>query len=89
VVGDETVQPKSGHQKGAEVGYHRGKPGWRSIHPLLVMVAQPRLRPAYRIRAGDTVKATDWQESMENAQRWLGERGCGSTGAISAWATMR
>ena len=71
---DSTVQPKYGHQEGAEVGYNPGKPGRRSFHPLLAVVAHTRLCPAYRFRAGDTVTATDWQESMEDAQRWLGER---------------
>ena len=30
---DSTVQPKYGHQEGAEVGYNPGKPGRRSFHP--------------------------------------------------------
>jgi hypothetical protein len=34
-------------------------------------VAHTRLCPAYRFRADGTVTATEWQESMEDAQRWL------------------
>ena len=71
---DSTVQPKYGHQEGAAVGYNPGKPGRRSFHPLLGVVARTRLCPAYRFRSGDTVTATQWQEAMEDAQRWLGAR---------------
>lgn len=71
---DSTVQPKYGHQEGAEVGYNPGKPGRRSFHPLLAVVARTRLCPAYRFRSGDTVTATQWQQAMEDAQRWLGDR---------------
>ena len=71
---DSTVQPKYGHQEGAEVGYNPGKPGRRSFHPLLGVVARTRLCPAYRFRPGDTVTATQWQDAMEDAQRWLGDR---------------
>jgi len=71
---DSTVQPKYGHQEGAEVGYNPGIPGRRSFHPLLDVVAGTRLCPAYRFRSGDTVMATQWKETMEDAQRWLDER---------------
>jgi hypothetical protein len=71
---DATVQPKYGHQEGAEVGYNPGKPGRRSLHPQLAVVAQTRLSLACRFRPGDTVTAKDWRETMEDAQRWLGER---------------
>jgi hypothetical protein len=69
---DSTVQPKYGHQEGAERGYNPTKPGRRSFHPLLAVVARTRLCPAYRFRSGDTVTATQWQQAMEDAQRWLG-----------------
>jgi hypothetical protein len=71
---DSTVQPKYGHQQGAEVGYNPGKPGRRSFHPLLAVVARTRMCPVYHFRSGDTVTATKWQEAMLDAQRWLGER---------------
>jgi hypothetical protein len=71
---DSTVQPKYGHQDGAEIGYNPGKPGRRSFHPLLGVIARTRLCPVYRFRAGDTVTATQWHEAMHDAQRWLGER---------------
>ena len=71
---DTTVQTKYGHQEGAQVGYNPTKPGRRSYHPLMGIVAGTRLCPAYRFRAGDTVSATQWHEAMSDAQRWLGER---------------
>ena len=71
---DSTVQPKYGHQEGAKVGYNPSKPGRRSFHPLLAVVARTRLCPAYRFRSGDTVTATQWRQTMEDAQRWLGEQ---------------
>jgi hypothetical protein len=71
---DSTVQPKYGHQEGAKVGYNPGKPGRRSFHPLLGVIARTRLCPVYRFRSGDTVTATQWREAMEDAQRWLGDR---------------
>ncbi len=77
---DSKVQPNYGHQEGAKVGYNPGKPARRSFDRLLAVVAQTRLCPAYRLRAGDTVAATDWQETMENAERWLGCATCGSNG---------
>lgn len=71
---DTTVQTKYGHQEGAEVGYNPTKPGRRSYHPLMGIVAGTRLCPAYRFRSGNTVSATQWHEAMNDAQRWLGER---------------
>jgi hypothetical protein len=70
---DSTVQPKYGHQEGAERGYNPTKSGRRSFHPLLAVVARTRLCPAYRFRAGDTVTATQWAQTMEDAQCWLGD----------------
>jgi hypothetical protein len=71
---DSTVQPKYGHQEGAERGYNPSKPGRRSFHPLLAIVAKTRLGAVYRFRAGDTVSASPWHEAMADAERWLGER---------------
>jgi hypothetical protein len=71
---DSTVQPKFGHQEGAEVGYNPGKPGRRSFHPLLAVVAKTRMCVSYHFRSGDTVTATNWRDAMQDAQRWLGER---------------
>ena len=56
------------------MGYNPTKPGRRSHHPLLAVVAGTRLCPVYRFRSGDTVSASQWRESMEDAQRWLGEQ---------------
>ena len=33
-----------------------------------------RLCRAYRLRAGNTVTATDWRGTMERARLWFGER---------------
>jgi len=71
---DSTVQTKYGHQEGAEVGYNPGKPGRRSLHPLLGVVAGTRMCPVYRFRPGDTVTSTQWESAMHDAQRWLGGR---------------
>jgi hypothetical protein len=71
---DSTVLTKYGHQEGAEVGYNPTKPGRRSHHPLLAVVAGTRLCPVYRFRSGNTVSASQWLESMSEAQRWLGEQ---------------
>jgi hypothetical protein len=71
---DSTVQPKYGHQEGAEIGYNPGKQGRRSFHPLLAVVAKTRLCPVYRFRSGDTVSASQWHEAMADAERWLGDR---------------
>ena len=71
---DSTVQPKYGHQEGAEIGYNPGKPGRRSFHPLLAVVARTRLCPVYRFRSGNTVSASQWAEAMNDAERWLGDR---------------
>ena len=71
---DSTVQPKYGHQEGAAVGYNPSKPGRKSFHPLLAVVARTRMCPSYHFRSGDTVTLTGWRQAMEDAQRWLGER---------------
>ncbi|MEJ1974390.1 MAG: transposase [Lacunisphaera sp.] len=71
---DSTVLTKYGHQEGAEVGYNPTKPGRRSHHPLLAVVAGTRLCPVYRFRPGDTVSASQWLAAMQDAQRWLGEQ---------------
>lgn len=66
------MQPQSGPPEGAERGDNPTKPGRRSFHPLLAVIAGTRLCPAYRFRSGDTVRATQWQAAMSDAQRWLG-----------------
>jgi hypothetical protein len=71
---DSTVQSKYGHQEGAELGYNPHKPGRRSFHPLVAVAAGTRLAVSYHFRAGDTVTATQWEASMQDAQRWLGPR---------------
>lgn len=71
---DSTVQPKYGHQEGAERGYNPTKPGRRSFHPLVAVAAGTRLAVSYHFRPGDTVTATQWEQSMQDAQRWLGAR---------------
>lgn len=74
---DSTVLTKYGHQEGAEVGYNPTKPGRRSHHLLLAVVVGARLCPVYRFRSGNTVSASQWLESMSEAQRWLGEQRSG------------
>ena len=67
------MQLKYGHQEEAETGYNPGKPGRRSYHPLLAVVSRPRLCPVYRFRSGNTASATQWEEAMADAERWLGD----------------
>lgn len=71
---DSSVVPKYGHQEGAEIGYNPAKPGRRSFHPLFAIAAGTRLCPGYQFRAGDTVTAADWAQSMEQTQANLGPR---------------
>jgi transposase len=71
---DSTVVTKFGNQEGAEVGYNPTRPGRKSFHPLLGVIAGTRMCPAYRFRPGNTVTSTDWSKAMEDATRWLGER---------------
>ncbi len=71
---DLTVQPKYGHQEGAEIGYNPEQARPRSFHPLRAVVAKTRLCPVYRFRAGDAVSASQWHEAMADAERWPGDR---------------
>ena len=68
---DSTVQRKYGHQEGAEIGYNPSKPGRRSFHPLLAVVAKTRRCPVYRFRAGDTVSASQWHEAAPARSKFL------------------
>jgi hypothetical protein len=68
---DSTVQPKYGHQEGAERGYNPSKPGRRNFHPLLAVVAKTRLCPVYRFRACDTVSASRWHEAEPARPKFL------------------
>jgi hypothetical protein len=68
------VQTKYGHQEGAARGYNPQKPGRKSFHPLIAVGAGTRLCAAYRFRPGDTVTATQWAETMREAQAGLGGR---------------
>jgi hypothetical protein len=70
---DSTVQTRYGHQEGAVVGYNPHKRGRKSHHPLLAVIADTRLCPYYRWRAGNTSSATEWIEAMEEAERWIGK----------------
>jgi hypothetical protein len=90
---DSTVQTKYGQQEGTAIGYNPGKPGRRSVHPLVASAAGTRLCVAYRHRDGDTVTSTQWAEAMEEAQRhlpagkiWLnrGDIGLGNE-AVMSW----
>lgn len=68
------MQPKYGHQEGAQRGYNPTKPGRRSFHPLVVVAAGTRLAVSYHFGVSDTGTATQWDQSMQDAQRWLGPR---------------
>jgi len=49
---DSTVQPKDGHQGGAEIGYNPSKPGHRSLYPLLAVDAKTSAVPGLPIPRG-------------------------------------
>ena len=72
-----TVQPNYGHQKGARRGDNPPTPGRRSFHPLAAVTARTRLAVSYHFRPGDTVTVNQRDQSMLDAQRWLG--------AITVW----
>jgi hypothetical protein len=38
------------------------------------LIAHIRLFSLYLFRRGDTVTATEWEETKGDAQRWLGQR---------------
>jgi hypothetical protein len=69
---DSTVQTRYGHQEGACVGYNPQKPGRKSHHPLLAVIADTRLCPYYRWRPGNTGSSTQWIEAMEESVSWIG-----------------
>lgn len=62
---DSTVTTRYGHQEDTEVGYNPQKPGRRSHHPLLCVVAGSRLTLHMEWRKGNEVSAGGWQEAME------------------------
>ena len=70
---DSTVLTRYGNQEGSQVGYNPTKPGRKSHHPLLAVVAGTRLCPYYRWRPGNAGAAAQWIEAMEEAQNWLGK----------------
>jgi hypothetical protein len=70
---DSTVITRYGSQEKAAVGYNPTKPGRPSHHPLLSVAAGTRIATHYRMRAGNTVSATEWNEAMEDCLSWLGE----------------
>ena len=62
---DSTVTTRYGTQEDTAVGYNPQKPGRRSHHPLVCVIAGTRLAIHMEWRKGNTVSATDWQEAME------------------------
>ena len=68
-----TVQTRYGHLVDAEVGYNLHKPGRRSHHRLLAVVGGTRLSPYFRRRSGKSGSCTQWVESMEECEAWIGQ----------------
>lgn len=66
---DSTVITKYGTQEDTEIGYNPQKPGRRSLHPLICVVAGTRIALHMRWRPGNTVSATDWVEAMEEVYK--------------------
>lgn len=66
---DSTVTTRYGYQEDTAVGYNPHKPGRRSHHPLVCVVAGTRLALHMEWRKGNTVSATGWIEAMEKVWR--------------------
>lgn len=62
---DSTVVTKYGDQEDVEMGYNPHKPGRKSLHPLVCVVAGTRLALHMKWRSGKTASSTDWVEAME------------------------
>jgi len=62
---DSTVITKYAEQEDTAIGYNPQKPGRKSLHPLVCVVAGTRLALHMRWRRGNTVSATQWIEAME------------------------
>ena len=71
---DSTVLVRYGDQEDATLGYNPQKPGRKSHHPLLAVVAGTRMCLGYRWRPGNAVSATEWKEAMESVMETLGDR---------------
>jgi len=66
---DSTVVTKYGEQEDTAVGYNPQKPGRRSLHPLICVVAGTRLALHMRWRPGNTASATDWIDAIEQVYK--------------------
>lgn len=66
---DSTVVTKYGEQEDTAVGYNPQKPGRRSLHPLVCVVADTRLALYMQWRKGNTASSTDWIEAMEEVYK--------------------
>jgi len=66
---DSTVVTKYGEQEDSAVGYNPQKPGRRSLHPLMCVVADTRLALYMHWRPGNTASATEWIEAMEEVYK--------------------
>jgi len=83
---DSTVITKYGEQEDAEIGYNPRKPGRKSLHPLVCVIADTRLALHMSWRPGNTVSASNWVEAMEEVYLTLnrGDIGFGQE-KIMAW----
>ena len=66
---DSTVITKYGEQEDAEIGYNPRKPGRKSLHPLVCVIADTRLALHMSWRPGNTVSASNWVEAMEEVYK--------------------
>ena len=71
---DSTVVTRYGHQQGAVMGYNPHKRGRPSHHPLLAIAAGTRICVSYRLRDGNTVSASQWDQSINEAMKSLKNR---------------
>ena len=66
---DSTVITKYGEQEDTEIGYNPRKPGRKSLHPLVCVIADTRLALHMSWRPGNTVSSTNWVEAMEEVYK--------------------
>ncbi len=70
---DSTVQPRHGLPQSSRRGYNPVEPVRHSFHPRLAVVARMRLCRTYPFRSVKSATATQWAQTMVEAQRWFGD----------------
>jgi hypothetical protein len=82
---DATVITRHGRQDGAVRGYHPGRRGRPSHHPLLAFVAEARLVANFWLRPGNTHSANNILQFLESTFHHLGDKAVGLLRADSGF----